>query len=262
MNDSIELYDELHSMSREPLSIEEANENFWLMDRPGLLCSDTEGLTTYQKIYARDKSEINGWDIADKQNINLMDVVKNIKPTILIGCSAVAGAFSKEIILEMTANTERPIILPLSNPTERCEATPEDLYKWTNGKVLIATGSPFDPITYEGKKHRIAQCNNALVFPGIGLGLIAAKATKCSDECLWKACSVLSHFSPIRQDPTAPLLPDLGQARQVAKQIAIAVAKQVSAEGNAQVQINDNIDQIIDELMWEPNYVPYQFRVK
>lgn len=248
------------AMVHEGLTKDEANKNFWLLDRPGLLMKNTDGITSYQAMYARDKTEVADWQLNDASYIGLEDVICNIKPTILIGCSAVAGAFTENCIREMAKHTERPIILPLSNPTERCEAQPQELYEWTEGKVLIATGSPFDPITYKGETYRIAQCNNALVFPGIGLGLIVSKATCLSDECLWRACTALSHFAPIRQDPLAPLLPELQQAKSVAHQIAIAVAEQVNKEGHANVNLNGNITKIIDDYMWEPKYFPYYYR--
>ena len=250
------------AMVHEGLSIEEANKRFWLLDRPGLLLNDSEGLTRYQSIYAHTSEEIADWALVESDYIGLADVVKNVKPTILIGCSAVAGAFTQEIIRNMAAHVEHPIILPLSNPTERCEAQPEDLYNWTDGKVLIATGSPFDPVEYNGEKYRIAQCNNALVFPGIGLGLIAVKAKALSDESLWRACTALSRFAPIRQNNIAPLLPDLNMARQVAKQIAVAVAEQASKEGNAQINVNENLNDLIDDNMWQADYLPYRYRAK
>jgi len=248
------------AMVHEGLSLEQANQNFWMLDKPGLLFKDSEGLTNYQEVYARDRNETAGWHIENPNHIQLLDVVANVKPTILIGCSAVTGAFTENIIREMTKHTTRPIILPLSNPTECCEACPEDLYQWTDGKVLIATGSPFEPIQYNGITYKIAQCNNALVFPGVGLGLIVTKAKKLSNESLWHACTALSHFAPIRHDPMAPLLPDLQQARLVAEQIALAVANQVIAENNTNANLPENLNQTIHDTMWQPEYLPYQYR--
>lgn len=248
------------AMVHEGLSVEEANKRFWLLDRPGLLTDDLDQLTNFQQVYAHSREDIADWYLDSENYINLLDVVRNVKPTILIGCSAVPGAFSKDVIQEMAKHVERPIILPLSNPTERCEAVPEDLYKWTDGKVLVATGSPFDDIEYAGHKYRIAQCNNALVFPGIGLGLIGVKAKRLSDDSLWTACKALSEFAPIHNDPQAPLLPDLEQAREVAAHIGIQVAKQVLQEDEAALIPVTDLETVIKETMWDPKYLPYKKR--
>lgn len=245
------------AMCHEGLSIEDANKNFWLMDRPGLLQTDTAGLTSFQRPYARDPDEIAGWELEKDDYVGLLDVVKNIKPTILIGCSAVTGAFSQEVIDEMAKHVSRPIILPLSNPTERAEAIPEDLYHWTSGKVLIATGSPFPSVEYRGSEFPVAQCNNALVFPGIGLGLIVSEAKELSDETLWVACKTLSEFAPIGQDPSGALLPDMNNVKEVSFQIALAVANQVRAEGKAGISDQVDLAQAIKDYMWQPDYVRY-----
>ncbi|MBB72588.1 MAG: NAD-dependent malic enzyme [Legionellales bacterium] len=244
------------AMCHEGLSLDEANSRFWLLDRPGLLLTTTEGLTDFQKCYAHDPQTISHWNVDDSNNIGLADVVRNVKPTILIGCSAVTGAFTQEIIQDMAAHVERPIILPLSNPTERCEAQPKDLLAWTDGKALIATGSPFDTVNYDGRDIRIAQCNNALVFPGIGLGLIATQAKTLSDESLWIACKALSDYAPIKRDPMAPLLPSLDEARKVARHIAIAVGNQVRKEGVDQAERDCSVEELVDHMVWQPHYVP------
>ncbi len=248
------------ALVHEGMSVEEANKRFWLLDKPGLLCEDTEELTSFQKNYARDRKEIKDWTVTNNNHIGLEEVVAHVKPTILIGCSAMPNAFTKEIIQTMAKHCKRPIVLPLSNPTERCEAQPSDLYEWTNGDVLIATGSPFANIKYNDTDIRIAQCNNALVFPGIGLGLLSVKAKKLTDESLWCACKALSHFAPINQDPYKPLLPDIGDAKCVAKHIALSVAQQVIAEGNANIDNNSDINQLIEENIWTPHYITYRHR--
>ena len=246
------------AMVHEGLSREEANQRFYLLDRPGLLTQDMEQLTDFQRDYARDPKELTQWNIGDRHYINLYDVVHNAKPTILIGCSAVPGAFHEKAIKEMAKHCQRPIVLPLSNPTEQVEATPEDLIRWTNGKVLIATGSPFDPVEFADHQIEIAQCNNALVFPGIGLGLVTAKAAHLSDECLWVACKALSEFAPITKDPYGPLLPNLDHAREVSYHIAIAVIKQLIKEGVTQLTLDQNIPSLVKHQMWEPSYLPYR----
>lgn len=247
------------ALKREGLTEKEALACFWLIDRPGLLTDNLDCLTSFQARYARPSEEIASWQLLNETNtLTLADVVQNIHPTVLIGCSAVTGAFSESIIKEMAAHTERPIILSLSNPTERCEATPQDLTEWTNGKALIATGSPFANVIYNQTERRIGQCNNAFVFPGLGLGLIAVKAKRLTDDTLWAACQALSEFSPISKDPFAPLLPSLEQAREVAERIAVAVARQVLEEGNASIELNVDLDTYIKKMMWKPHYVPYK----
>lgn len=242
------------AMVREGISLEEARKRFWLLDKPGLLMQTTPGLTSFQEPYAHESKDIASW--SQNTTLDLMTVIQNVKPHILIGCSAVTGAFKKEIIEEMAKHVKRPIILPLSNPTERCEATPENLLEWTQGKVLLAAGSPFDPVTYGGRTFSIAQCNNALVFPGLGLGLMVVKATRLTDDALWAACETLSLCAPILKDSNAPVLPTLDDAREIAGKIALAVAEQVIKEGNA-TEIPKNLAKAISDARWEPHYLPY-----
>lgn len=246
------------AMEKEGLSLAQARRQFWLLDRFGLLTESYPELTPYQQVYARPNAESRDWQQSDG-HVNLLEVIRQVKPTILIGCSAVAGAFTREVIEEMARHTPRPIILPLSNPTERCEAQPNDIYQWTQGQALIATGSPFADITYQGRQVRFAQCNNALVFPGIGLGLIAAKAKTLSDDGLWTACQALSEFAPINKDPHGPLLPDLSNAREVATHIALAVARQAVAEG-ASAATMEELPELIKQCQWQPHYVPFKHR--
>lgn len=246
------------ALKREGLTEQEARACFWMIDRQGLLTRDMTHITAFQSIYARNPDEVSQWQRNENNIIGLAEVVHHVKPTVLIGCSAVAGAFTQPIIQEMASYTTRPIILSLSNPTERCEATPADMIAWTEGRALIATGSPFANVTYKDKTFRIAQCNNAFVFPGLGLGLIAVKAKRLTDDTLWAACQALSEFSPITKDPSAPLLPALDQAREVAERIAIAVAKQVLEEGNASIEPQCELGDYIRNAMWHPQYLPYK----
>jgi malate dehydrogenase (oxaloacetate-decarboxylating) len=157
----------------------------------------------------------------------------------------------------MATYCERPIIFPLSNPTERSEAKPADIIEWTKGKALIATGSPFDPVSYNGQTIPIGQCNNALVYPGIGLGIMAVKAKTLSEDMLWAACQSAAQFSPILKNPNAALLPPIEDARPFSNVIALAVAQQAVKEGLATVKNTDNIQALIDAIKWEPKYVKY-----
>lgn len=245
------------AMQRAGLSEEQARSRFWLIDRPGLLTKESSPLS-FQEPYAKNKEEILNWELRDPEYIGLYDVVKNVKPTILIGSSTAAGAFNEEIVKTMAANVDRPIIMPLSNPTSLAEAKPEDLLKWTEGKAIIATGSPFPDVFYNDKWYRIAQSNNALAFPGIGLGAIAAKAKYLTDDMLWAATEALSECSPVYQDKMAPLLPKLSETKMVSFNVALAVAEQARKEGLAQITDNENLAEVIKKIIWEPKYYPYR----
>lgn len=243
------------AMKKLGISEEAARKHFWLVDRYGLLTKEMTTLTDSQRPFARDPSECLDWKRDENGYINLRETVARIKPTILIGCSAVANSFSEDVIRLMAENTPRPIIMPLSNPTVNAEATPENIINWSNGRALIATGSPFPPVQYKGQKIPIAQCNNSKIFPGIGLGVIAIKAREFSEGMMFAASEALSQCSPILSDPTAPLLPSMAVARVVARKIAIAVATEAVKEGLAQKQVRD-IAQAVDCEMWQPKYYP------
>ena len=222
------------SLKREGVLEDAAIAQIWLIDREGLLVRNMPNLMPFQLPYVRE----------EKLGLSLEAVVKKIKPTILIGCSAVGGAFTEEIVREMVLHTPRPVIFPLSNPTEQSEATPADLLKWTAGKALIATGSPFGDVC--------AQCNNAFSFPGIGLGLIASRAKSLTDSILWTACKTLSSAAPVGID--APLLPHLSEARSVAIKIAIAVVDKAREEGLARLDSNITSEDAVKKTLWEPYY--------
>lgn len=245
------------ALVRQGLPLAQARKAFWLIDKQGLLLDDMSDLTQGQQPYARSAKECANWPRSSGNEISLLDTLKMIRPTILIGCSARAGAFTKELIQEMAYYIDRPIILPLSNPNEYCEATPVDIMTWTKGRALIASGSPFGFVTVNGKETRIAQCNNALVFPGIGLGVLAVKAKCLTEDMIWAACTTLSAAAPVRHDPTAPLLPSIEEAFEISQTIALAVAKQAQREGVALITDPD-IDKLISQLIWKPCYVPYR----
>lgn len=248
-----------HAMVRDGMDPNDARKRLWLMGRHGLLCSDTENLRPEQRPYARLPSEVENWRREENGIIALLEVVKQVKPTVLIGCSSTPNAFNKAIIEQMAANTERPIILPLSNPTELCEALPSDILAWSRGKALIATGSPFDDVIFEGKHFSIAQCNNALVYPGIGLGVIAARAKKLTPNMLWAACQALCHAAPIRTSCDEPLLPHLRDAQKTALNIADAVARCAIQEGVAELSFPiDDLAEHMQQLFWAPHYLAYR----
>lgn len=243
---------------RDNLSEKEAYSRLWLIDKTGLLTDKTQSLLPFQKPYQHSSQELSHWQLRDSNSITLYDVVKNIRPTILIGTSAVPGAFSEKIIRLMADQVEKPIIMPLSNPTTQAEATPEDLLHWTNGRAVIATGSPFQDVTFAGQSIRISQSNNALAFPGIGLGTIAVKAKYLTDDMLWAATQALAHCSPVNRDSNAPLLPKLSEINFVSHSIALAVAEEARRSGLARIDKHMDLNEAIKRVSWEPRYYPYR----
>lgn len=246
------------AMVRHGLSAHEAYQRFWLIDRQGLLVETDLDLTDAQKPFARQANEIDGWSTHDKKYPSLTDTIRHVKPTILIGCSAQPGAFSQDIIESMSSQCDRPIIFPLSNPDDKCEAKPSDILTWSNGRALIATGTAFPAVQYQNRLLQIAQCNNALVFPGIGLGILAVRASKLSKAMIWAASEALSEFSPSKTNSFLPLLPSLDDAQTVAKHIAIAVAKTAIDTGLAQCNQDKKLEDLIQSLFWEPHYLPFK----
>ncbi|KAI1872153.1 uncharacterized protein JN550_004356 [Neoarthrinium moseri] len=237
-------------------SREDAAKQIWLIDKPGLLTTKTNDLSQAQKIYAKDDSDGKG----------LLDVVKEVKPNVLIGTSTKPKSFTEEIVKEMAKHTERPVILPLSNPTRLHEAVPEDLLKWTDGKALVATGSPFKPVKgpwgKDGKEIEIkaAECNNSVVFPGIGLGSVLCRASKVTDKMLVAAVQGVADMSPALKDETAPLVPGVDNVREVSVRIAREVIQAAIEEGVATEKDipteKEDLDDWIKEQMWAPIYRP------
>ncbi|QWH50064.1 oxaloacetate-decarboxylating malate dehydrogenase [Bacillus mycoides] len=240
------------AMVRVGLSDEESHNRFWCIDRNGLVTDNMEDLLDFQIPYARKEAEVSDW----KQNdaIGLAEVVKHVKPTILIGTSTVAGAFKEEIIKEMASHVERPIILPMSNPTPLAEAKPADLIEWTEGKALVATGSPFEPVTYNGVTYVIGQSNNALIFPGLGLGTIVVRASVMTDGMFAAAAEAVASMVDTSQ-LGAPILPEVEELRNISELVAIEVAKVAVAEGVARENLSDDDIKIaVKEAIWEPEY--------
>ncbi len=240
-------------MIREGLSPQEAMERFYPMGSKGLLVDDAPGLLDFQQPYARRRAEVTGWVGGEPGGrIALAEVVTRAQPTMLIGTSTHAGAFSEQIVRTMAAHAPRPIIFPLSNPTSKAEALPADLIAWTDGRVLTATGSPFPPVIHDDRTYQIAQANNALVFPGLGLGVAVVKATRISDRMIAAAADAVAQLSDARR-AGASLLPPMTDLRTVSAAVAIAVAKTATEEGLAQVEFHDPIQQVHD-AMWRPEY--------
>lgn len=246
------------ALVEEGLSEAEARSRFWLIDIDGLLHSLRADLTGEQRIYAQPAERVANFPrTLAGGRIGLADVIKQIDATILIGLSTQAGAFSEPSVREMARKCERPIILPLSNPTSKSEAVPEDLLRWTEGRALVATGSPFPNVNYKGREIRIAQCNNVYIFPAMGLAISATRAKRVTDAMFLAAAHALAKQSPAQSDPSAPLLPLLTGLRGATIEIAIAAAEQAQREGLAPAMSSESLRNAIVSSQWLPQYSSY-----
>lgn len=244
-------------MVAEGLTDTEARARVYMVDRFGLITENQPNLRDFQRKLAQRADVIADW--ADMgEVISLLDVVRNAQPSVLIGVSGQPGLFTEEIIKTMHAHCDRPIVMPLSNPTSQVEAVPADIIQWTEGKALIATGSPFAPVNSHGKIYEISQCNNSYIFPGIGLGVIACGATRITDSMLMASSNALADCSPMLIDPEADLLPSIDEIQKVSKIIAFKVAK-AAMEAEVAPLINDELLQkCIEENFWKPEYRRYK----
>ena len=236
------------------LTEQEARRRFWLVDKDGLLHTGRTDLTQEQRLYCQAAERLANWTGLSAGQFGLAEVIKNIDASILIGLSTVGGAFSEPIVREMARKTERPVIFPLSNPTARSEAKPEDLIAWTEGRALIATGSPFPPVAWRGRSIPIAQCNNVFIFPAIGLGLVASGARRVTDEMMLAAARALGENSPARTNPAGSLLPDVRELRRVAVEIAVAVAIEAQRAGLAAPSSLEEMRAKVLGSQWTPAY--------
>lgn len=239
------------AMEREGLSREEAKQRVWLIDINGLVTDDMDGLPDYQQEYARPATEVADWAKTDGK-IGLLEVVKQVKPTILIGTSTDHGAFTEDVVKALCAGVERPILLPLSNPTEKIEVMPSEAIKWSDGKALISVGIPVPPVPYKGVNYEIGQANNAMLYPGLGLGVIVSGAEHVTDGMLLAAAeAVASQVNP--QDEGASLLPSVNNLRASSATVAVAVAKQAVKDGVATKKL-ENWVQAVQDAMWQAVY--------
>lgn len=244
----------LEAMKDEGLSAQEASGHFWVVDKDGLLHSGRTDLTPEQAVFAQSSDRVSGWPRTFNGKIGLADVVGKIEATILIGLSTVGGAFSESVVREMASKVNRPIIFPLSNPTDRSEAKAEDLIQWSDGRALVATGSPFAPVRYDGRTIPIAQCNNVFIFPAVGLGVVASGASRVTDAMMLAAARALAGNSPALKDPSASLLPPLTDLRRVAAEIAIAVALEAQKGGLAPKLAEGELRERVMAAQWTPAY--------
>ena len=236
----------------------EARQRFYAIDRDGLLVEGMAGVLDFQRPFAQSPAAVAHWPREYADTIGLTDVVANAKPTVLIGVSGQPGIFREDIIRKMASAVVRPIIFPLSNPTSRSEAMPQDLTAWTDGRAVIGTGSPFPPVVRDGRSFAVDQTNNAYVFPGIGLGVLAVRARRVTDGMFVAAAKVLADISPAARDAHAPLLPPVAQLRDVAFSVAKAVAREARAEGQCEPFDDEELDGLIACKMWDPVYRSYR----
>ncbi|MEM7172696.1 MAG: NAD-dependent malic enzyme [Pseudomonadota bacterium] len=242
------------AMVEEGLSEPDARAKIFMVDRPGLLHDAISGLLPFQENLCQSTSSIADWTRESSDTISLLDVVRNAKPSILIGVSGQPHLFSEDVIKTMAGAVDRPIVFPLSNPTSRIEAAPQDILTWTDGRALVATGSPFAPISYGKKSFEIAQCNNSYIFPGMGLGILAVGARRVSDKMFMAASRALSDCAPALKSQEGALLPELADIRVVSRHIALAVAAQAEADGAAEPRSDEERRSLVEAQMWTPQY--------
>jgi malate dehydrogenase (oxaloacetate-decarboxylating) len=249
----------LNAMKSAGLSDAEARRRFYAIDVDGLLVESMPGIREAQKPFAQPRSAVADWRLEHADHVSLLEVVRNAKPTALIGVSGQAGAFTKDVITTMASAVERPIIFPLSNPTSRSEAMPADLMAWTNGRALIGTGSPFAPVKWEGRDLPIDQTNNSYIFPGLGLGILSVSARRVTDAMFTAAAECLAELSPARKNKSGRLLPSVAELRAVSCAVAKAVALAAIHDGVAGHLDEQSVESLIRANVWEPAYLPYRF---
>lgn len=243
-------------MCQDGISEEQAISQVYLTSSKGLLTDDMP-LRDFQQKFAKAKSSVAEWS-SNGESISLLDLVRESKPTILIGVSGVAGLISEAVVKTMYQSCPKPIILPLSNPTSKVEALPEDVIAWTEGNAIVATGSPFDDVEYNGQSFPIAQCNNSYIFPGVGLGVIASGATRVTEAMFMTSSEALAECSPLVKKESGKLLPDLNQIREVSRQIAVKVGLKAMEEGVATKVEQAVLEQAVDKNFWLPEYREYR----
>jgi malate dehydrogenase (oxaloacetate-decarboxylating) len=248
----------LKAMIDAGVSEAEARQGFYLVDRFGLLPEGFAGATPAQEPFLKSLADVEGWRLQEPGTIGLIDVVTNARPTVLIGVSGQGGAFTEPVVRAMAQSVERPVIFPLSNPTSRSEATPEQIMTWTDGRALIGAGSPFPPLRWGGRTSKVNQTNNSYVFPGVGLGVLAAGARRITDAMFMAAGKKIAELSPTVTDKDGPLLPPVTELRSVAIAVAQAVARQAQADGVADPCDAATLDARIAARVWEPRYRPYR----
>jgi malate dehydrogenase (oxaloacetate-decarboxylating) len=246
------------AMEEAGLSPDEARGQVYAVDKDGLLVEGYADLHPTQQPFVKKRETVAGWKLAQPGKIGLLDVIHNAKPTVMIGVSGQPGVFTEEMVHAMTTYCERPIIFPLSNPTSRSEATPQDLLKWSNGTAVVGTGSPFPPVSINGRSIPIDQTNNSYVFPGVALGLVSSQARRVTDKMFMAAAKTLAKLSPTEKDKNGRLLPPVTEIRSVSIAIAMAVAEQARKENLALLPPDDDLESGVRGNVWESRSLPYR----
>ncbi len=244
-------------MMAEGAGEKEARAQVFMVDRFGLLTDDMPNLLDFQRRLVTARAAIAGWGLI-APSVSLLDVVRHAKPSVLIGVSGQAGLFTEEIVREMLRHCPRPIIMPLSNPTSRAEARPQDVLAWTEGAAMMATGSPFASVIYHDRRYDIPQCNNAYIFPGLGLGILASGASRVTDGMLMAASQALAAASPLAITGAGPLLPPVNDIQQISRAIAVKVAKTAQEEGVASVMSEEDLARSLEQNYWQGGYSHYK----
>jgi malate dehydrogenase (oxaloacetate-decarboxylating) len=247
------------ALMEDGLTKQEADRRIWTTDSKGLVVSDRPDLEDFKATYARPVDEVSGYKCKDRSKISLAEAIANAKPTILIGTSGTPGTFTEEAVRAMAAINERPIVFPLSNPTSKAECTPEQAMHWSDGRAVVATGSPFDPVTYNGKRHRIGQCNNAFVFPGVGLGLTVSQATRVSEGMFLEAAKALAAKVTSQDLAETAVYPELTRIRECSHVVACAAIRRAVHEGYASSDILEGLEETVERGMWFPSYLPFRY---
>ena len=247
------------AMMEDGLTHEEAVRAIWTADSHGLVSHARPNLEQYKATYARSREEVAGYACKDRSQITLLETVENAKPTMLIGTSATPGIFDEPVVRAMARLNARPIVFPLSNPTSKTEVTPEDELRWSEGQAIVATGSPFDPVTVGGKRHRIGQCNNSFVFPGVGLGLTVSGARRVSNGMFLEAAKALAAMVTPEDLAECAVYPQLSRIRDCSFAVACATIRRAVAEGHTDPEVLDHLEKTVERAMWYPEYLPMRY---
>ncbi len=247
------------AMSASEMSAEDAQRRIWTVDSKGLVTANRPGLEGFKATYARDPAEIDGYECEDRARITLEETVINARPTILIGTSGTPGMFTETVVRAMAEINRRPMIFPLSNPTSKCECTAADAVRWSEGRAIVATGSPFDPVDYEGTRHRIGQGNNAFIFPGVGLGVWLASARVVTDGMFLDAAKALAGKVTDEDLAETAIFPRLSRIRECSHAVACAVIRRAVEEGHTEERVLEDVENRVAEAMWAPEYRPIRY---
>jgi malate dehydrogenase (oxaloacetate-decarboxylating) len=246
------------ALMNEGMSRAEAHARVWMVDRSGLVQSGRADLETFKASFARPSAELSGWKVRDPNRISLLETIENARPTILVGTSAAPGFFDESCVRAMARHNARPMIFPLSNPTPKCECTAEDALNWSDGRALVASGSPFEPVEYGGRRYRIGQCNNSYIFPGVGLGAWVGKLRRISDGMFLDAARTLASKVTAADFAEGSLFPKLEGIREISHAIACAVIRRGVREGHGEAELLEGLEQRVREAMWFPEYLPFR----